>query len=46
MAHPMGPAAGVAAIRRAWEAAVADVPLEDYAARHRELREQLKRFGR
>ena len=31
LAHPGGPAAGVAAIRQAWEAAVAGVPLEEYA---------------
>lgn len=31
MAHPGGPAAGVAALREAWEAAVDSVPLADYA---------------
>lgn len=31
MAHPAGPAAGVAALREAWEAAVEGVPLADYA---------------
>ncbi|KGM34707.1 ribulose-bisphosphate carboxylase large subunit family protein [Inquilinus limosus] len=31
MAHPAGPAAGVAALREAWKAAVEGVPLVDYA---------------
>jgi ribulose-bisphosphate carboxylase large chain len=44
MAHPSGPAAGVNAIRQAWEAAVGGVPLLDYARTHAELREQLDRF--
>ncbi|GGF44883.1 ribulose bisphosphate carboxylaseoxygenase large subunit [Aliidongia dinghuensis] len=34
MAHPHGPAAGVASLREAWEAAVEGVPLADYAASH------------
>jgi ribulose-bisphosphate carboxylase large chain len=46
MAHPSGPAAGVTAIRQAWEAAVAGVPLEQYARDHSELRAQLGQFGR
>ncbi len=33
MAHPGGIAAGVCAIRHAWDAAVAGVPLEEYSAR-------------
>jgi ribulose-bisphosphate carboxylase large chain len=45
MAHPSGPAAGVAAIRQAWEAAVSGVSLEDHARTHSELREQLERFA-
>ena len=31
MAHPDGPAAGVAGLREAWEAAMAGVALADYA---------------
>ncbi|RVU14395.1 ribulose-bisphosphate carboxylase large subunit family protein [Methylobacterium oryzihabitans] len=31
MAHPDGPAAGVSALREAWDAAVAGIPLADYA---------------
>jgi ribulose-bisphosphate carboxylase large chain len=45
MAHPGGPSAGVAAIRQAWEAAVAGTSLEDYARDHVELREQIEKFG-
>jgi ribulose-bisphosphate carboxylase large chain len=37
MAHPGGPAAGVNALRQAWEAAVAGVPVTDAAERHSEL---------
>jgi ribulose-bisphosphate carboxylase large chain len=45
LAHPGGPAAGVAAIRQAWEAAVSEQPLEDYARDHVELRQSLEKFG-
>ena len=31
MAHPLGPAAGVAAMQEAWEAALAGVPLAEFA---------------
>ncbi|WP_127902419.1 ribulose-bisphosphate carboxylase large subunit family protein [Solirhodobacter olei] len=34
MAHPQGPAAGVASLREAWEAALAGIPAADYAATH------------
>ncbi|RVU14764.1 ribulose-bisphosphate carboxylase large subunit family protein [Methylobacterium oryzihabitans] len=37
MAHPDGPAAGVAALRQAWQAAVSGIPLDRYARDHREL---------
>ncbi len=43
--HPGGPAAGVRAVRQAWEAAVAGVPLETYARDHRELAQSIARFG-
>jgi len=46
MAHPSGPAAGVAALRQAWEAAVAGVNLEEFAKLHPELRQQLNKFGK
>jgi ribulose-bisphosphate carboxylase large chain len=45
MAHPGGAAGGVASIRQAWEAALARVPLADYARDHPELRQALEHFG-
>lgn len=45
MAHPSGPAAGVRAIRQAWEAALAGVPIEKHAASNRELREALEKYA-
>ena len=45
-AHPDGPAGGVTAIRQAWEAAVAGVPLEQAALEHTELRHSLEKFGK
>lgn len=44
MAHPGGVAAGVRSLHQAWEAAVQDIPLEQYAATHAELRDALDRF--
>lgn len=44
MAHPGGIAAGVRSLRQAWEAAVAGIPLAEYAATHDELRAALDRF--
>jgi len=45
MAHPDGPAAGVASLREAWDAARAGVPLSRYAATHPALQGALTRFG-
>jgi ribulose-bisphosphate carboxylase large chain len=45
MAHPGGPGSGVAALRQAWEAAVAGKSLEDYARDHRELGQTIAKFG-
>lgn len=45
MAHPNGPAAGVAAMRHAWDAAVAGIPLADYARKHTELERALDMVG-
>lgn len=45
LAHPDGIAAGVRSIRQAWEAAVAGVPLPQYAESHPELRLALSRFA-
>lgn len=44
-AHPGGIAAGVAALRQSWEAAMQGVPLEIAAKTHRELREALEKFS-
>jgi ribulose-bisphosphate carboxylase large chain len=45
MAHPGGPAAGVRTLQQCWEAAVAGVPLADYAHDHPELRQTLDKFA-
>jgi ribulose-bisphosphate carboxylase large chain len=46
VAHPGGPAAGVRAIRQAWEAAVSETDLHDYAATHPELQQSIDAFGK
>jgi ribulose-bisphosphate carboxylase large chain len=46
MGHPGGPAAGVASLRQAWEAAMTGQTLEEYAKDHLELRQALERFGK
>jgi ribulose-bisphosphate carboxylase large chain len=45
MAHPGGIAAGVRSLQQAWEAAVAGVPLEEYARPRPELQEALAKFA-
>ena len=45
MGHPNGIAAGVRSLREAWEAAVAGVPLEDYARSHPDLKASLQGFA-
>jgi ribulose-bisphosphate carboxylase large chain len=45
MAHPSGPAAGVAALRQAWDAAVSGRGLGEYARDHIELRQAMEKFG-
>ncbi len=45
VSHPGGPAAGVRAVRQAWEAAVKGIALETYAVDHPELAASLKFFG-
>lgn len=45
LAHPGGPAAGVASIRQAWDAVAAGQPLNDAAAAHSELKQALDVFG-
>jgi ribulose-bisphosphate carboxylase large chain len=44
-AHPGGISAGVIALRQAWGAAIAGVPLHTAALTHRELREAIATFG-
>ena len=44
VAHPSGVAAGVRAMRQAWDAAVADIPLDTHAKSHPELRLALEKY--
>ena len=46
LAHPGGPAAGVASLRQAWDATRAGTALEDYARQAPELAQALAFFGR
>lgn len=46
LAHPAGPAGGVASIRQAWEAVAQGVPLAAAAEAHDELRQALAFFGK
>jgi 3-oxoisoapionate-4-phosphate decarboxylase len=46
VSHPSGPASGVRAVRQAWEAAVAGIPLDVYAREHSELAQSIEKFGR
>jgi ribulose-bisphosphate carboxylase large chain len=45
MGHPDGPAAGVEHLKQGWEAAMAGIPLAEYAEDHEELRRGIERFG-
>jgi ribulose-bisphosphate carboxylase large chain len=45
MAHPGGPGAGVRALRQAWDAAVAGVPLQDAARDAPEIESAVGAFG-
>ncbi len=45
MAHPAGPAAGLASIRQAWDAAMQGIALEVYASEHTELRQAIELYG-
>ena len=44
--HPMGPAAGAASLRQAWDAIALGLPLDAHAAAHEELRSAIEFFGR
>lgn len=43
--HPMGMAAGLKAMRQAWDSAAADIELADYAKDHPELAAALAKWG-
>ncbi|MDX2137511.1 MAG: ribulose-bisphosphate carboxylase large subunit family protein [Chloroflexota bacterium] len=45
MAHPDGPAAGVASLREAWDAALSGISLDEYARTHPALRGALEMYG-
>lgn len=45
MGHPMGAKAGVRSLQQAWEAAIQNIPLADYAKAHPELKAALELFG-
>jgi ribulose-bisphosphate carboxylase large chain len=45
VSHPDGPGAGVKAVRQAWEAAVASIPLDTHAREHPELARSIETFG-
>jgi ribulose-bisphosphate carboxylase large chain len=45
MAHPMGAAAGVLALKQAWKAAVDGMSLEESAKEYKEFGESVRKFG-
>jgi len=45
LAHPAGPAAGVASVRQGWEAALAGQSLEAAATTHAELRQAMETYS-
>ena len=45
MAHPAGVAAGVRAMRQAWDAAMAGIEIHTQAAAHIELRQALEKYA-
>jgi 3-oxoisoapionate-4-phosphate decarboxylase len=45
VSHPCGAGAGVRAVKQAWEAAVAGIPLETYAKAHPELAQSIATFA-
>jgi 3-oxoisoapionate-4-phosphate transcarboxylase/hydrolase len=46
LAHPGGPASGVAAIQQAWEAAARNIDLDEYAKDHEPLRQSIQFYGK
>ena len=45
LGHPDGPYAGAKAVRQALEAAMKNIPLDEYAETHKELRRALEKWG-
>ena len=45
VSHPDGPGAGVRAVRQAWQAAVEDIPLNEFARDHVELARSIEKFA-
>jgi ribulose-bisphosphate carboxylase large chain len=45
LAHPAGPAAGLASLREGWEAAVSGIPLDTYARDHTALAQALEAYS-
>jgi 3-oxoisoapionate-4-phosphate decarboxylase len=45
VSHPSGAAAGVRAVKQAWEAAVLGIALDVYAKTHRELAQSIAKFA-
>ncbi len=45
LGHPKGPYAGAKAVRQAIDAAMKNIPLDEYAETHRELKEALEKWG-
>jgi ribulose-bisphosphate carboxylase large chain len=45
IAHPDGPAAGVASLREGWEAAMQGIPLAEYARTHPALRQAIAMYS-
>lgn len=43
--HPMGPKAGAASLRQAWEAVQGQLSLEEYSRNHSELKAAIEAFG-
>ena len=46
LAHPGGPAAGVASLHQGWAAALEGRPLEEAAREHPELRQAMEMYAR
>lgn len=46
LAHPMGPSAGVTALKQAWQAAVEGLSLSDAAKKFKEFGKSVEKFGK